>query len=155
MKRRRHTIFIPRLHNNVFFLCPSSLSRNSDVSHEWDPDSLYRCHHEPVTRQRFPPFWVLFLGGQSGARLQHYLHYWTLPDQPPVWWTWNIRWWVKCKCKCKIYTRDYLFNQAVVLICKCVYPSMYLAVLSTPYIHITCHSTHSWPQFHKYPDVRA
>lgn len=66
---------------------------NSDLSDEWAADSLHWCHHEPVTRQRFPSFWVLFMGGQSGTRLQHHLHSWTLSDQPPIWRAGNLWWW--------------------------------------------------------------
>ena len=75
---------------HVSFLPLFSLS---DMSHEWGPDRLHRSHHEPVSRQRLPPLWVLFLGGEGGPGLQHHLYHRTLPNQPAVWWAGDLwRW---------------------------------------------------------------
>lgn len=78
----------------LFFFWPL-VSFHSNLPDERDPHRLHRRHHEPVTGQRLPPLWVVLVGGQSRAGLQHHLHYRALPDQPPVWRAGDLWWWVE------------------------------------------------------------
>lgn len=102
-----HSLFFLRLIKVVGFFC-LFISVNSDLSHEWDSHSFHRRHHEPVARQRFPPFWVLLLGGQGRTWIQHHFHHRALPDEPSVRRAGDLWWWANNHCTCwTTYTTRY------------------------------------------------